>query len=159
MSTNTSLRCLARSDHDAVFEMMAEPAAVAMAAFTADDPTDRAAFDAHMERVLATEGARHWAVTNEDETLVGTISTFLAEDGHPEVTYWVAQAHWGQGHASRALALVLEQTTRPVVARVALDNLGSRRVLERAGFGVIGSDRDYAAGRRAVTDELILRLG
>lgn len=76
MSANTSLRQLARSDHDAVFTMMAAPEAVAMAAFTADDPTDREAFDAHMERVLAIEETRHWAVTNEDETLVGTISTF-----------------------------------------------------------------------------------
>lgn len=158
MSTNTSLRRLARSDHDAVFEMMAEPEGIAMAAFTAEDPTDRAAFDAHMERILANEEADHWAVTNDDETLVGTISTFPSEDGHPEVTYWVVQAHWGQGHASRALALVLEQTARPVVARVALDNLGSRRVLEKTGFEVIGSDRGYAAGRRAETDELILRL-
>ncbi len=75
-----------------------------------------------------------------------------------EVTYWIAQAHWGQGHASRALALLLEQTDRPVLARVALDNLGSRRVLEKTGFEVVGSNRDYAPGRHAETKELILRL-
>jgi RimJ/RimL family protein N-acetyltransferase len=158
MSTKTFLRPLTRSDHDAVFAMMAEPEGVAMAAFTADDPTDRAAFDAHMERILPIEGAHHWAVLNEDETLVGTISTFPSDDGRPEVTYWIIQAHWGQGHASRALALVLEQTERPVAARVALDNLGSRRVLEKAGFEVVGNDRGYAAGRRAEIEEQILRL-
>jgi RimJ/RimL family protein N-acetyltransferase len=152
------LRPLACPDHDAVFAMMAEPDGVAMAAFTAEDPTDRAAFDAQLERVLAIEGADHWVLVDEDETVVGTISTFPSDDGLPEVTYWVAQAHWGQGHASRALAFVLERTARPVVARVALDNLRSRRVLEKAGFGVVGRDRDYAAGRRAETEELILRL-
>jgi hypothetical protein len=31
-------------------------------------------------------------------------------------------------------------------------------VLERAGFDVVGSNRDYAAGRHADTEELILRL-
>ncbi len=152
------MRPLRRSDHDAVFKMMAEPAAVAMAAFTADDPTDRAAFDEHMEHVLTIREADHWAVSDGDGTLVGTIARFPSEEGHLEVTYWIAQAHWGQGHASRALALLLEQTDRPVLARVALDNLGSRRVLEKAGFEVVGSNRDYAPGRHAETEELILRL-
>lgn len=129
-----------------------------MAAFTAEDPTDRAAFDAQMERVLANQEAKHWTVTDQDDRLVGTISTFPSDEGIPEVTYWIAQAHWGQGHASRALGLALVLTARPVLARVALDNIGSRRVLEKAGFAVIGCERDYAAGRRAETEELILRL-
>lgn len=153
----TGLRQLDRADHDAVFEMMADPEAVTVAAFTAADPTDRAAFDAQMERVLVIRGARHWAVL-DDEVLVGTISTFPSEEGVPEVTYWIARTHWGQGHASQALRLVLDETSRPVLGRVALDNLRSRRVLEKAGFGVIGRNRGYAAGRRAETDELILRL-
>lgn len=154
----TVLRPLHLSDHDAVFAMMAEPEAVAMAAFTADDPADRAAFDEHMARVLSIREAYQWAVIEGDGTLVGTIARFPAEHDVAEVTYWIAQAHWGQGHASRALALVLEQTGRPVLARVALDNLGSRRVLEKAGFEVVGRDRDYAPGRQAETEELILQL-
>ena len=158
MCTETRLRRLRRSDHDAVFEMMADPQAVAMAAFTADDPSDRAAFDDHMERVLPSQQVDHWAVTDSAGTLIGTISTFPSDEGHPEVTYWIARPYWGQGHASRALALVLEQAGRPLLARVALDNLRSRRVLEKAGFDVVGSNRDYAPGRHAETDELILRL-
>ncbi|CAN5714112.1 hypothetical protein BH24ACT13_BH24ACT13_03700 [soil metagenome] len=98
----TRVRLLRRSDHDVVFEMMADPEAVAMAAFTADDPTDRAAFDEHMERVLANRGGDYWAVTDGDGTLIGTIATFPSDDGNPEVTYWIARPHWGQGHASSA---------------------------------------------------------
>lgn len=158
MSMKTRVRPLRRSDHDAVFEMMADPEAVAMAAFTADDPTDRAAFDAHLGRVLANRSVDYRAVTDGDGTLIGTISTFPSDEGHREVTYWIARPHWGQGHASRALALVLEQTGRLVLARVALDNLRSRRVLEKAGFDVVGSNRDYAPGRNAETEELLLRL-
>ncbi len=52
-----------------------------MVAFTADDPTDRAAFDEHMERVLANRGADHWAMTDGDGTLVGTIATFPSDEG------------------------------------------------------------------------------
>jgi RimJ/RimL family protein N-acetyltransferase len=154
----TMLRELDRSDHDVVFEMMADPEAVRMAAFTAEDPTDRQAFDAQMERVLAVREARHWAVLDGDGAVVGTISTFPSDEGLPEVSYWIARKQWGRGHASRALELVLDQTGRPVLARVALDNLGSRRVLEKAGFTVTARNRDYAAGRHAPTDELILRL-
>lgn len=155
---NMKLRPLHPADHDVVFQMMADPEAVAMAAFTAADPTDRAAFDAHMQRILNIPEARHWAVIDDHEVIVGTISTFPSDDGTPEVTYWIVRAHWGQGHASHALRLVLGQTSRPVLARVALDNLRSRRVLEKANFGVIGRDRDYAAGRHAEIDELVLRL-
>lgn len=158
MPAKTRVRPLDIADHDAVFEMMAEPEAVVMAAFTVDDPTDREAFDEQTARVLAIRDSVHLAVTDHEGTFVGTISVFPSDKGVPEVTYWIAQRHWGRGHASRALELVLTQTSRPVIARVARDNVRSRRVLEKSGFEVVGSGRDYAAGRRAETDELILRL-
>lgn len=129
-----------------------------MAAFTAEDPNDRAAFELHMQRIAAIPGVRNWAIVDGDELLVGTISTFPSEENLPEVTYWIERTHWGHGHASRALTLVLARTARPVLARVAHDNLASRRVLQKAGFANVGHNRDYAAGRRAQVDELILRL-
>jgi hypothetical protein len=65
MHIQTSVRPLLPADHDAVFAMMADQAAVMMAAFTAEDPHDRAAFDLHMQRVAALAGARNWAVVVE----------------------------------------------------------------------------------------------
>ena len=158
MRIQTSVRPLRPADHDAVFAMMADPAAVRMAAFTTEDPGDRAAFDLHMQRVAAIPDAKHWAVVDGAEVLVGTISTFPSEEQLSEVTYWIQRAHWGRGHASRALALVLPHTARPVLARVVADNHASRRVLQKAGFVIVGQNRDYAAGRRAQVDEFILRL-
>lgn len=158
MRIQTSVRPLLPADHDAVFAMMADQAAVTMAAFTAEDPNDRVAFDLHMQRVAAIPGAKNWAVVDGEEMLVGTISTFPSDDKLSEVTYWIERAHWGHGHATRALALVLPHTARPVLARVAYDNHASRRVLQKAGFVIIGRNRDYASGRRAQIDELILRL-
>ena len=43
-------------------------------------------------------------------------------------------------------------------ARVAADNVASRRVLEKCGFQVIGTDRGFAEARSAEIDELVLRL-
>ncbi|AJT41139.1 GNAT family N-acetyltransferase [Psychromicrobium lacuslunae] len=154
----TKLRQLVAADHDVVFEMMADPVAVRMAAFTAEDPGDRAAFDAHLARTSKIVGARHWAVVNDNDELVGTISTFPSEVGCPEVTYWIVREHWGQGHATEALRLVLAQTERPVRARAAADNVASRRVLEKVGFIVVGQDTGFANARKAQIEEVILRL-
>jgi RimJ/RimL family protein N-acetyltransferase len=49
--------------------------------------------------------------------------------------------------------------TRPIFARVASDNPGSLRVLQKCGFTVVGTDRGYANGRNATIEESILRVG
>ena len=41
---------------DALFEQMRDPESVRMAAFTAKDPDDRTAFDAHMAKVRTSPG-------------------------------------------------------------------------------------------------------
>ena len=43
-------------------------------------------------------------------------------------------------------------------ARAASDNVGSLRVLEKAGFRRVGVDRGFAAGRGEEIEETILRL-
>ena len=152
-----ALRPLWRGDLDALFAMMRDPVAVAMAAFTAEDPSDRAAFDAHMERVMSAPGVTLRAIT-ADGRFVGTVSSFPLE-GDVEVSYWIDRNDWGRGLASEALALLLaEVTTRPLRARVASDNAASRRVLEKAGFVAIGTEVSYAPGRGVEIDETILEL-
>lgn len=152
-----ALRALRDEDLDAIFAMMRDPAAVAMAAFTASDPSDRRAFDAHMAAVRGAAENTLRAVTS-DSTFVGTVASFPFE-GHREVTYWIERAHWGRGIATRALALLLEEvTTRPIRARVASDNVASRRVLEKAGFSPIGVEVSYAPGRSGEIEETILEL-
>lgn len=152
------LRTLRAEDLDAVFAMESDPEAILMAAFTADDPADRAAFDDHYRRIMASPAIRNFAIEDEMGQLVGTIATYPSTDGLDEVTYWIDRSHWGRGHASRALAFVLAETARPVLARVVADSPASRRVLEKAGFRVVGTNRDYAPGRGAEVEELLLRL-
>jgi RimJ/RimL family protein N-acetyltransferase len=153
-----ALRPLHESDLDALFGLMSDPESVRMAAFTADDPDDRQRFDAHMSRVLKSPDITNRAITWKGE-LVGSIASFVV-DGQTEVTYWVDRAVWGRGIASQALALLLKVvSTRPLYARTASDNAGSLRVLEKAGFRIIGTEVSFAPGRGAAIEEKILRLG
>jgi RimJ/RimL family protein N-acetyltransferase len=154
---NVVLRPISDSDLDAIFEQMSDPMSVQMAAFTAEDPGDRRAFDAHMARVMSTPRVTLRAVTS-DEHLVGTISSFVL-DGVMEVTYWIDRSYWGRGLASRALELLLQEVTdRPLRARVASDNIGSLRVLSKAGFKPVGTEVSYAPARHAEIEETLLEL-
>ena len=65
----------------------------------------------------------------------------------------------GKGIASAALQILLAETAeRPMYARAASDNVGSLRVLEKAGFRRVGVDRGFARGRGEEIEETILRL-
>jgi len=93
-----------------------------------------------------------------DGRLVGSVASFVV-DGDTEVTYWIDRSFWGQGIAGRALALLLESVrVRPLFARAASDNVRSLKVLQRAGFVVIGTEMSFANGRNTEIEETILRL-
>jgi len=155
--TTVALREVEDRDLDALFEQLRDPESVAMAAFTRADPDDRAAFDAHQARVRTDPTITHRAIT-VDGRLVGTIASFVIE-GDTEITYWLDRAVWGQGIAGRALAALLDLVpTRPLHARAASDNLGSLKVLQRAGFVVTGTELAYAAARGTEIEETILLL-
>lgn len=155
---DVALRPIDDSDLDTQFDQMRDPESVQMAAFTAKDPNDREAFDAHMSKVRTSPDATLRAVTRGG-CLVGSIGSFVME-GDTEVTYWIDRSVWGQGVASRALALLLDTIpVRPVYARAASDNVGSLKVLRRAGFTIIGTEISYANARGTEIEETVLRLG
>jgi len=152
------LRDVVEDDLPLFFDFQLDPDANHMAAFIARDPTDRVAFTAHWNKILA-EPTNIIRTIVWDGKVVGSVSSYV-ESGKPEVTYWIGSAHWGKGIATRALTAFLAQvnTTRPIYARVAKDNLGSRRVLEKCGFQVIGEMRGLASARGEEIEELILEL-
>jgi len=128
-----------------------------MAAFTAENQTDRRAFLDKTSRLRADPSVSH-RVIDVDGVAVGTIGSFRIDD-QLEVTYWIDRSQWGKGIASAALQILLAETDeRPVYARAASDNVGSLRVLEKAGFRRVGVDRGFAAGRGAEIEETIMRL-
>jgi RimJ/RimL family protein N-acetyltransferase len=153
---DVALRALVDGDRDRIFEMMKDKEAVRMAAFTADNPNDRTAFDEWFTRICSNPDSVNRVITL-DGLFAGTIASFVIE-GDTEVTYWIDRSVWGRGVASRALQLLLtEVAVRPIHARVAADNAGSLRVLEKAGFDRVGMDRGFAAGRGHEIEEVILR--
>jgi RimJ/RimL family protein N-acetyltransferase len=124
------LRDVHADDLDAFFEHQTDEEAVAMAAFP---PRDREAFASHWARVLADPNNRTWTILVAGE-VAGYIACFPQHDVL-NVGYWLGRPYWGRGVATVALGKLLgEVPERPLFARVAEHNLGSRRVLEKCGF-------------------------
>jgi RimJ/RimL family protein N-acetyltransferase len=152
-----TLRPLADCDLDLLFVWESDPRAVQMAAFTRADPSDRAAFDAHYERIRNDPSLMLRAI-DDDEEFVGTVGSFTFE-GERNVTYWIAPSRWGQGLASQALrAFLAIESTRPIYGRVADHNVGSAKVLARGGFVEVGNETAFAPGVGAEVVERIYRL-
>ncbi|MFJ1810787.1 MULTISPECIES: GNAT family N-acetyltransferase [unclassified Streptomyces] len=151
-----TLRQVHDSDLPVFFRQMNDPESLRMAAFTAKDPADRDAFDAHWARIRASAAVPRTILADGD--VVGSAAVY-GEPGEREVTYWVDRAYWGRGIATDALrALVTEVPERPLFARAAADNAGSLRVLEKCGFRPTARATDYANARGGEIEEIVLRL-
>jgi RimJ/RimL family protein N-acetyltransferase len=152
------LRDVVEDDLSSFFEFQLDPDANRMAAFIARDPTDREAFTAHWHRILADPTTINRTIVCGGQ-VVGSVASY-GEPDKPEVTYWIGRAHWGKGIATRALTAFLAQVDarRPIYARVAKVNQGSRRVLEKCGFQLIGAMKGFAKARGEEIVELHLEL-
>ncbi|MET8634490.1 GNAT family N-acetyltransferase [Streptomyces sp. NPDC004096] len=151
------LRAVHDSDLPVFFRLMNDPVALRMAAFTPEDPADRAGFDAHWARTRTSPGVDVRTVL-ADGDVVGSAAVY-GEPGEREVTYWIDRAYWGRGIATAALRILLEQIPeRPLYARAAADNAGSRRVLEKCGFAQSARARGFAHARGEEIDEVVLVL-
>lgn len=157
MTSALRLREMTETDLPLLFEWERNPEANYMAAFTAKDPSDRAAYMAKWTRLLSDDTIIKKTIL-VDGRVVGTIAKFELF-GKPNVTYWIGKEFWGRGFATEALSLFLrEVTTRPLYASAAKDNVASLRVLEKCGFRIIGFERGYANARGKEIDEAMLEL-
>ncbi|MBW4031880.1 MAG: GNAT family N-acetyltransferase [Acidobacteria bacterium] len=156
--TVVTLRPVRDGDAESMFRLESDEVGADMIAMLPRAPGDRIAFDQHWNRTR-----KDITVINRiidcDGAFAGYAVSFLV-DGQRQVGYWVERSMWGQGIASSALRLLLEELDdRPLWARVASDNVGSRRVLERAGFEVVGVERVLAPRRSGEVSGLVFRLG
>jgi RimJ/RimL family protein N-acetyltransferase len=117
------------------FDQQQDAAANWMAAFTSEDPTDRAAFAAKWARILGDDAGTARTIVCGGQ-VAGNLLSFVAPwSGQREVSYWVGREYWGRGVATKALAaFVCGLAERPLYARAAADNVGSIRVLKSADF-------------------------
>ncbi len=146
------LRDVHADDLDAFFEHQTDAEAVAMAAFP---PRERETFLTHWARVLEDPRNSTWTVLVAGD-VAGYIACFPQDDAL-HIGYWLGRPFWGRGIATAALAQLLGRVpARPLFARVAEHNVGSRRVLEKCGFEQIGT---VPPGPHGDVTELVFRIG
>ena len=156
MSTENQIRLrgLEHDDLPRMFDLQLDPDSNRMAVTI---PRTRAAFDAHWARCLDDPKNTTRAILFEG-AFVGYISCFPM-DGQDHVGYWIDRAAWGNGIASRALQLLLEEVTSgPLIATVATSNLASLRVLQKCGFVVERVELSPASDRYPECEEAVLVL-
>ena len=152
-----TLRQVEPADLEIYFQNQLDPESNWMAAFTAKDPADREAFDAHWARIMADETVVIRTIESEGR-VVGSVLKYEM-DGEAEISYSVGREFWGKGIATAGLqAFIKELDIRPLHARAAFDNLGSIRVLEKCGFKKTGTDRYFANARGEEIEEIIFAL-
>ena len=126
-----------------------DPVAAAMAAFPTREPD---AFYRHWAEIRA-DPSNITRTIVVDGIVVGDIVSWVEQDRR-EVGYWIGQSYWGRGYATGALRLLLDEIPdRPIFARCAAHNAGSRRVLEHCGFVHVGEEDAHDG-----VHELIFRL-
>jgi [ribosomal protein S5]-alanine N-acetyltransferase len=142
---------------ETLFQFQCDREAVYLAAFTPADPNDKTFYIERYTRFLA-DPTINMRTIKLNEEIVGSVSKFVME-GDAEITYWIDRKYWGQGIATAALREFLRaEKIRPLYARVAFDNVGSQKVLEKCGFMKIGNDSGFANARQTEIEEYIYRL-
>ena len=122
-----------KDDLHSFFQFQLDKEANYLAAFTAKDPTDKSAY---MEKysTFLNNPSINMRTIKVNTLITGSIAKFVME-GEANITYWIDRNFWGQGIATSALHSFLKiETIRPIHARVAFDNFGSQKVLEKCGF-------------------------
>jgi [ribosomal protein S5]-alanine N-acetyltransferase len=145
------------TDLDWLFQFQLDKEGAYLAAFMPKDPTDKAAYLAKYTQLLSDPTVNNQTILM-DNLIVGSIATFVME-GDREITYWIDRRFWGQGIATKAVKeLLAMERNRPILGRVAYDNLGSQKVLEKNGFVRIGTDKGFANARQREIEEYIYQL-
>lgn len=155
--SNITLIETEKDDLNAFFQFQLDKEANYLAAFTSKDPNDKTAYIEKYTKHLA-DPAINMRTIKVNNVIAGSIAKFVMEN-EAGITYWIDRKFWGQGIATTALNdfLKIEQT-RPIYGRVAFDNYGSQKVLEKCGFVKIGKDKGFANARQAEIEEFIYKL-
>ena len=150
------LRDVRDEDLDTFFEHWTDPESNRVAAFTAESPNDREAFDARWSRLRANDEVTSRTV-EVDGVVIGVISE-LDTGRRPRGHVLAGPRALGQGpRDARARGILEVETTRPLHAAAAADNVGSIRVLEKCGFERVGEE-EASRGRGEEIDEVLLVL-
>jgi RimJ/RimL family protein N-acetyltransferase len=152
-----SLTKTTKEELHALFQMQLHPEANYLAAFTALDSTNKAAYLEKYAKHLD-DPTINMQTIKANGAIIGSIAKFVvAQDA--AITYWIDRKFWGLGIATHALRRFLQmEPSRPLFGRVAFDNYGSQRVLERNGFIQVGRETAFANARQTEVEEFIYKL-
>jgi RimJ/RimL family protein N-acetyltransferase len=153
-AADVRLRTIEAADLPVLYEFQLDTEANRLAA---THPRNVDQFNDHWETILNDPSVTVRAIQFGDE-LAGCISCFKSDE-HDSIGYWIGKDFWGKGVATQALRLLLgEVSARPLHARVAVSNVGSLRVLQKCGFGIIDHRHSPADERYLECEEAILEL-
>ncbi|HET6166689.1 MAG TPA: GNAT family N-acetyltransferase [Marmoricola sp.] len=122
-----------------------------------------AVFLANRSEGMARGTDLHWMLADPStDALLGTVSLMHINEGMTEVGYWAHPEARGRGVMTEAVRMACRHAfidvedgglgLHRVYATVAVDNLASRRVLEKAGFTHVGSERASVLVRDGMHD-------
>jgi putative acetyltransferase len=88
---------------------------------------------------------------SEDDVVVGEIGGGFVAAGVVEIGYAVVASCWGRGYATEAVRALMDRAAAVpglgrIVAHAPLDRPASGRVLEKAGFVLVGEEQDEHEG-------------
>ena len=132
--TKILLRPTIESDLTILFQQQLDPEAVAMSAYPAKD---RGEFMRHWEGILKNKNVIARTILYK-EKIAGHVLCWKEGKYEQRIGYWIGKEFWRRGIASAAVNELLSLVKiRPLFAEVANHNIGSRRVLEKNGFGLL----------------------
>lgn len=154
---NVQLRKTVIDDLPLLFEFQLDEEANHLAAFTPNNFKDKEAYLSKHTKLLNDPKINNQTILFNNN-IVGSIAKFEMF-GDNEITYWIERKYWGKGIATTALKLFLTiERSRPLFGRIAFDNIGSQRVLEKCGFIKFGSAKGFANARKSEIEESIYKL-
>lgn len=152
-----SIRKSIESDLEIFFLNQTDEEANYMAAFTPKNPHDKEAYLNKWKRLMSDDTINMQTILTGDK-VVGCVVKFVMY-GDAEITYAISKEYWGRGITTKAVKTFLEkEPSRPIFGRVAFDNMGSQKILEKAGFKRIGKEMGFANARGVEIEEFIYKL-
>ncbi|MFN3170327.1 MAG: GNAT family N-acetyltransferase [Hyphomicrobiales bacterium] len=139
---NVHLRPYSLEDADRLAVLLNDPDVTAMTA-SIPYPYARSDAEAFLSNARNDEGRIVGRAILLDDVLVGGVGLGPRPNGREELGYWVGKAYWGQGIATRAVALFLDVlrtkgVAGPIHAQTVRSNQASQKVLLSNGFTFVG---------------------
>lgn len=144
-------------DLETLFEHQVDDEYNTMAASTSENPNDKAAYITKWTKNIANPTINMQTIFMGSK-IAGSVLHFDMM-GETNVSYGIDKNMWGKGIASEALREFIKLSPkRPLYGRVAFDNVGSQKVLEKCGFKRIGKAKEFANARQQEIEEFIYIL-